>query len=74
MREAPPSSSRRSTSPGTHAGPLVGADGEVLPPAGARVTVSFVGVHTAPDRLLMSSRVSSDPLVLLAQIGALGEN
>jgi ketosteroid isomerase-like protein len=54
---------------GTHTGVLVGADGGEIAPTGRSISVHGVGVHTARDGTIVSSRFYYDTLELLTQLG-----
>jgi ketosteroid isomerase-like protein len=56
---------------GTHTGPLVGEDGDALPPTGNHASAPFLGVHTERAGLLTSSRFYFDQFDFLTQLGAL---
>ena len=57
---------------GTHTGPLVGADGAVVPPTNARVTFPYCIAYTYDDSDLATEvREYFDQLALLLPIGVL---
>lgn len=56
---------------GTHTGPLVGANGEALPPTGVHIAAPYVAVNTERDGRLTSFRFYFDQLEFLVQLGAL---
>jgi ketosteroid isomerase-like protein len=58
---------------GTHTGPLQGTDGSVLPPTGRHMSLPFCMVHEQRGGRLVASRLYSDEMDLLTQLGALDQ-
>jgi ketosteroid isomerase-like protein len=56
---------------GTQDGPLVGADGQQVPPTGRRAEVRFCQVATVRDGQITGLRLYYDMMTMLGQLGVL---
>jgi predicted ester cyclase len=59
----------RWTEGGTHSGPLMTPDGNVIPPTGKRVVLSGISVLRVADGKITEERVQADILGFMQQLG-----